>query len=656
MDERERKSERIKAYDRTDLAFKIYYDESIAYIKQFPNGKICKNINDVLEEYNIVKIIERAEIKTADLDNIESWIQKIKSACFRYFKEIHDSNIIEEYSRVNCLYFDDFWEMFEKGRVYEQISSDLIERILTMENGNALFYILQNRKIVEKYNVQLREYMLAHPKSAEILIKKFIEKSDSFQPIFYIPSTLKTNEYELILQKYIESETVKWNYLDVLSKAKSTREFPVSDRFKYKCKKRMEELGKTIFKKDQEIISSITVEIKPLTSICATDLDNPLDVKIGYDSNWLNKFTDFSTILNNFIHVFEVTDYMGRLDFVKQKCDEGSLSYFIGVHGKYEYRMEPSQQHRLTKSLISLQAYYNFLKQRGINLIDVFVWFFENYLPNEFNVTGFTFNVSVEGKSILELIKLMFIELDEILRKYCLYVTDGFINQELFEISSSPITIGQIPSILEKKYLYIKSEDLKNMLFWIFSASSGLTSIARDTPKGNNFIHENNFYSLVRKNPIYYNDFFQRPRAIVNVLKDKGVLQIEDDGKISLNEMKCQVLKQLYEYRVLNFYCLKKDTRIKAYIEELLQNGELEYKDTLFSEPEADFFNYILNKSKYSDGLDLRNRYIHGSYSKDERKQEWDYLIVLLVVVSVILKINEEFCLKYPKENSIEWC
>ena len=58
-----------------------------------------------------------------------------------------------------------------------------------------------------------------------------------------------------------------------------------------------------------------------------------------------------------------------------------------------------------------------------------------------------TFTITVNGKSYLELTKLMFVELDGILRKYCLYVADGFINQELFELSSSPVSIGQIPSI-----------------------------------------------------------------------------------------------------------------------------------------------------------------------------------------------------------------
>lgn len=57
------------------------------------------------------------------------------------------------------------------------------------------------------------------------------------------------------------------------------------------------------------------------------------------------------------------------------------------------------QRQFLAIALVSLQAYYDFLKKRNINLIDAFVWFFEKYLPAEFHVNGFAFNVSVNGKS-----------------------------------------------------------------------------------------------------------------------------------------------------------------------------------------------------------------------------------------------------------------
>lgn len=56
--------------------------------------------------------------------------------------------------------------------------------------------------------------------------------------------------------------------------------------------------------------------------------------------------------------------------------------------------------------------------------------------------------------------------------------------------------------------------------------------------------------------------------------------------------------------------------------------------------------NYELNKSTYSNGLDLRNKYAHSTYPEDEKIQEMDYMILLKIMILVVTKINEEFCLR----------
>ena len=55
--------------------------------------------------------------------------------------------------------------------------------------------------------------------------------------------------------------------------------------------------------------------------------------------------------------------------------------------------------------------------------------------------------------------------------------------------------------------------------------------------------------------------------------------------------------------------------------------------------------NYQLNKAKFSNGRDLRNKYAHSTYPSDENEQMHDYIELLKIMVLVIIKINEEFCL-----------
>lgn len=111
------------------------------------------------------------------------------------------------------------------------------------------------------------------------------------------------------------------------------------------------------------------------------------------------------------------------------------------------------------------------------------------------------------------------------------------------------------------------------------------------------------------------------------------------------NKYRVFVLKDLYDHDVI---CPHYHSTGRPIIDELFNCGDLRYGSTLFSEPEQAYLNYHLNQAEFSNGLDLRNRYIHSTYSLDESVQEHDYDCLLRIMALVIMKINEEFCLKYP--------
>lgn len=61
---------------------------------------------------------------------------------------------------------------------------------------------------------------------------------------------------------------------------------------------------------------------------------------------------------------------------------------------------------------------------------------------------------------------------------------------------------------------------------------------------------------------------------------------------------------------------------------------------------ESDYLNYILN-NKYSNSLFLRNMYLHGTQLVDnEVLHKSNYMIILRLFILVIIKINDELCLK----------
>lgn len=74
-------------------------------------------------------------------------------------------------------------------------------------------------------------------------------------------------------------------------------------------------------------------------------------------------------------------------------------------------------------------------------------------------------------------------QFDRVLKEFHYYASDGTINQELMEMSSNPVPIKAISSLLKDKYLYANSPEIKYTMVQLFSDQSDLTIIAK---KGGN--------------------------------------------------------------------------------------------------------------------------------------------------------------------------
>ena len=133
-------------------------------------------------------------------------------------------------------------------------------------------------------------------------------------------------------------------------------------------------------------------------------------------------------------------------------------------------------------------------------------------------------------------------------------------------------------------------------------------------------------------------------KQYITQLHENGSVQISDDGYLQINKARSVVLKDLFHNEVIcpTYY----GTDLRKQVGELIAAGDLRYENTLFSKVEQAYLNYVLNKSEFSNGLDLRNKYSHDTCSLDEETQSQDYLELQKIMVLILTKINEEFCAK----------
>lgn len=137
------------------------------------------------------------------------------------------------------------------------------------------------------------------------------------------------------------------------------------------------------------------------------------------------------------------------------------------------------------------------------------------------------------------------------------------------------------------------------------------------------------------------NDFKNYQIEKLDWLISRGSIIQNEDNTVKLNYSRIFVLKDLYDHDVI---CVQHMQNLSDVLHEMQTNGDLKIENTLFSKPEKEYLNYVLNKAEYSNGLDLRNKYAHSNYPQNEDKQQQDYIELLKVMVLIITKMNEEFC------------
>lgn len=632
--------DRVKFYDAHDLAAGYEMRKIDSVLRDNLNGIDGTDVNQIIELYNIKEYIDcgltLSEWDTQQIDDYRHYCETtIPALIGRYFSAITDQNILDQYTMIETEYYMDFWTLFQKYKLYRKIAPIVFKNLIENEH-TCLWHILSQRDIVIAYGVEIAKYMCLNKQHAELLLDEFFKKRERNNQL-YFPDQLTVEDREKLISEYIDLPEANPNYLLLVYQSESIpNKLPISDRIKMRAKHAYDAWTETHFSRGASIEYGASVSISDTVDDFSYAIKNNT-ISFSFSKQWIDDNLDYPTLLNNFIHLFGFVDLFFRCSFVSLPSDMGALEKHLGIKGKKEYikGMVFSQKAMLTQ--LQIHAYQSYLHSKGIDLENIFKWFFEAYLPNEFNANGFIYDVPSQGATVLEKCRTLAISMDSVLKQYRMYCEDGSINRELFEISSQHMFINDLPSMQNKKYIYAKSDDIQTEMFLLFSDQSTLSYTEKT--KSTYTTLEN----LLKNERMTIEDFAAYQKPSIEFLLSRDTIHVDDNNHLVFNKNKVFVLKELYQNSVLCYlYCPK---AIQGLIDQLIISEDLYSQNTLFSIPEQQYFNYMLNKSEYSNGHDLKNKYTHGTNPHDENAILNDYLSLLKITVIMIIKINEEFCL-----------
>lgn len=633
---------RVKFYSNTDMSCGYNFNMAVEFIKKLDAKKTDYEINDILEMFNILKffqedILKQIEKETSDLcRNSEKTIYKIIG---KFCNTIRNDNIESIILGVDNNYIEDFFELMNKYKIYEKISNAVFVKILSSKKYY-LDCILTNENLVYYYDEEIRNALLMTDDSAELLLNNYEVEHIGHINKKYFPKSLTIKDKERIFINYVKSESCNLNYLRIIVNFQSTSELEISDKTKLLAKRKVEEQQKKFFNKN----SGITME----TSIrFSYDIDKAYDLKIDgqnweftYNLKWIKENNDNSTLLNNFIYLFEYVDKQMRWTMVSKFSHMGIFERSIITRSKRDYPTSTAFNRINQLSDLQLMGYYKELQKMDIRLEDIIIWFFQEYLVNEFKIKNYNISMPSKDSNYLEKCRTLLPEIDSCLKQYNYYVEDGIIDSELLEISSKHLLFKDVKSLLNNKYVYPIEGEFDIITYYFFSDQCMLSYVENKKQK------YNNFYELVLKENITREEIVQFEQKSLDKLIDDGYLIIDYNNYIRFrNRRQILILKDMYENEVISYWKLSENERKE--VNNLVIKGLLKFDNSLFSKPEQDYLNYYLNKSDFINSLDLRNMYSHGTQPfGDENIHYQNYIIFLRIFISIIIKINDELCIK----------
>ena len=489
---------------------------------------------------------------------------------------------------------------------------------------------MQDKSFVEYFDKEITLLLEEQTYGLHFIISHYLEEHEKEQKV-YIPKSFTIDKRVKLIEDYLKGNDVNPNILQLIINAKPTPELPISPKMKKIADQRNTEFwnsNKSAFTHEY----GFCVSFGPYENVKNARNEDG-NWTLEYDTGWIKNNTDYPTLLNNFIYLFEYTDSQARCTYASNNYGKSALTDLFSVRGKGMYKKGTAFDMLESLSDIQMAGYVKQLNVLGINIEDIVKWFFESYLVEEFGVRNFTCNMPEPNDSLLSKCKTLASAIDGTLSKFKMFCDDGEIDLDLFRYITDSPRIKDVPSLIKNKYCYANSDTIINEMNFMFSDQCMLAYTEKTGSKYDNFVQ------LVLDEEIGIADCQPHNQEAIKWLIERGVIYLEDEV-IKCQEERVFLLKELYEKNVISMQYMK-----SPILKELIAKGEIVTDNKLLTKPEYQYFDYLLNNAEFSDGKAIRNRYIHDSIITDEKTMTADYYTLLKVMIMIIIKINDDCCL-----------
>lgn len=496
----------------------------------------------------------------------------------------------------------------------------------------------------KEFSQELRDSLRANPGiAAEILVEKHSSAPVRAQ-LPFLPSAFEKEDANEVLREYLVLDDVNLNYVNAIVSWPSNCYINLDDETIVLAKRVQRRLNEELFSIGASMRFGVEVVFDREQEECISVSLEGTTVRYSYGMGWLKQTLDNASILTNLAVVFCILGNDRVLAFSSNGRFESALMNLL-MRPRASFVMSESSRLEGMRLQGCLGAYRAFLKSEGISLESVIEWYFNTYLYEVFGVGGLVVNMPSGRTTYLEKCKLIGPEIEKVLKAFSVFSKRGCIDPDYYEVETFA-GFENVPSLLPNKYVCGVGEKYVLETNGLFSDQSVL-NIAVERNEGRSFADKIALCNIKEENVSEF------AKDALGFLLDNHCVLIDDDGMLWLTG-KAAALKRMWQY---GSYPVAADTRFEDVYMQLVSDQEAEFYSALFSKEESDYLNYVFNGRGFSDSLGLRNKWAHGGgLDTDANSMETvsDYLMLLMVMICVLLKINEELVMHCDVDLEIE--
>ncbi|HJV19175.1 MAG TPA: hypothetical protein VJ552_04785 [Sediminibacterium sp.] len=595
------------------------------------------HINELLEFRNVQLYFEHEMFlenwDQAAITGFTEILTTLDPKIKQYFTTINDQVFTDELSSIEYNYRKAYWALFNNLQVFKKISAPVFLSVLT-QNPYHIGYILSHKKIVEHFNQPVRDFLVAYDDSAEIILSA-VEEAERFQKIeTHFPKALTLDDRREIISRYIESSEPNLNFICLIEHSKDSQQLKLTNKIRLQAKKKSKEINEAILNGSNAAKFGIAVSFDKDQTEIKKMKNCGLDTELSYSRNYLDSLQDDISLFECFVQLFEFLDLQQLITLVAKESEKNVFER-IGMSSKNAYPGGIAFNYKARIALIQMGMFDAYLKHRGSSVEKLIDSFIHNRIQKKQGLQNICFNLPDENAGHLSKIRLLAPEMEFLLKQYQCFLEEGAIDFDLLQIGTTQLNFSEIESAAKSKYVYGIETEISRLRYYFFSDQSSLFYVK---PYEDQY---GNFYDLIVNENVQLKQFENYQRVHINQLVTEGFLEINADNCVQLAKpLQVFVIGLLYKNRVINYW--RCDQQIRAAIDEMVAAGWLEFGNGLLTRDEVSYYNYFLNQKEFTNGFNIRNKYLHGTNEHDAGQQQTDYYLLLMLIVLTLFKLDDD--------------